>query len=74
MTGVQTCALPICGDYDSSKEEQKLIMEINKYLGNEISVKIEYADTIQKTKNGKLRLVISEVKKHETDNTRPEER
>lgn len=62
------------GDYDSSKEEQKLIMEINKYLGNEISVKIEYADTIQKTKNGKLRLVISEVKKHETDNTRPEER
>lgn len=47
--------------YDKNSEEETLIRETKKRLGNDINILIEYLDSIPKTNSGKLRFVISDV-------------
>jgi phenylacetate-CoA ligase len=49
-------------NYDKKKQEELLIRETKKRLGNYINISIEYIDHIPRTKSGKLRFVISDVK------------
>ena len=46
-----------------TQDEKKILGSIRAYLGEKISIKIEYVDEILKTSNGKLRLVISSIAK-----------
>ena len=48
-------------NYDKNSEEETLIRETKKRLGNDINILIEYLDSIPKTNSGKLRFVISDV-------------
>ncbi len=47
--------------YDGLGEEKRLLAEARKRLGNEMTIKIEYADHIPRTPSGKLRFVVSHV-------------
>lgn len=49
------------GIYYSEKDENKLISNLQKRIGYSEDINIEYVDEIAKTKNGKLRFVISEM-------------
>jgi phenylacetate-CoA ligase len=49
-------------NYDKVNQEKSVIFETRKRLGNEINISIEYLRQIPKTKSGKLRFVISEIK------------
>jgi len=53
-------------DYDKGKDEKMLLNETRKRLGNVIAIDIEYSDEIQKTKTGKVRFVISDLKENKT--------
>lgn len=46
--------------YDEN-EEQKVIDSIRLRLPQEVSIHIEYVDKIERTKNGKIRYIISEI-------------
>ena len=41
--------------------ERRLLREMRKRLGNETAIRVEYTGRVQRTSNGKLRLVVSEV-------------
>ena len=43
--------------------EQRLLREMRKRVGNDTSIQVEYVPTLQRSSNGKLRLVISDVGK-----------
>lgn len=47
-------------DYDL-EEERDIIREISERLSCPMNIKVEYVEKIQRTKSGKLRLIISEV-------------
>jgi phenylacetate-coenzyme A ligase PaaK-like adenylate-forming protein len=47
--------------YDKEKEEDKLLTEARKRLGEEITIDIEYMNAIPRTVSGKLRFVVSDV-------------
>ena len=49
-------------NYDKVNQEKSVISETRKRLGEEIEISIEYLEQIPKTKSGKLRFVISEIK------------
>jgi phenylacetate-CoA ligase len=49
-------------NYDLNNQEKLIIEETKKRLGNDIHISIEYMNQIPKTKSGKLRFVISNVK------------
>lgn len=49
-------------NYDNINQEKTVLSETRKKLGNSIKVKIEYIERIPKTKSGKLKFVISDVK------------
>jgi phenylacetate-CoA ligase len=49
--------------YEETNTESKLIIELKKRLGIEMIILIEYLEIIPKEKSGKLRFVISEIKK-----------
>ena len=46
-----------------AQDEKKILKSIKSYLGEKISIKIEYVDKILKTSSGKLRLVVSKIAK-----------
>ena len=46
----------------NDQDEKKLVNEIENKIGQNINYRINYKDEIEKTKNGKLRFVISEIK------------
>jgi phenylacetate-CoA ligase len=48
--------------YDEIRQEQRLRLEAEKRLGKDIHISVDYIDKIPRTKSGKLRFVISEVK------------
>jgi len=48
--------------YDEKNEEENLIYEINSRFKNKINFKIMYVKKIDRTKSGKLRFVISNIK------------
>jgi len=48
-------------NYYNVNQEKALIKETRKRLGSEIEIDIQYYEKIQRTKSGKLRLVISEI-------------
>ncbi len=64
--------------YDAAGEEERMMAEARKRLGNEIRVDIEYVETIPRTRSGKLRLVVSEISDgriaHEADPSEPQVR
>ena len=45
----------------NDQDEKKLVNEIENKIGQNINYRINYKDEIKKTKNGKLRFVISEI-------------
>lgn len=47
-------------DY-SKQDESKLCQDIEAYLGGRISFQMKYVDTIPKTKNGKMKFIVSEL-------------
>ena len=47
-------------EYDI-KDEKKLLNEARIRLGKEIVIDIEYVESIERTKQGKLRFVISKI-------------
>lgn len=49
-------------EYDDSKQEVLLISEARKRFGSGINLLIEYVENIERTRSGKLRFVISEIK------------
>lgn len=49
-------------NYDLNHQEKLVLNETKKRLGNDIHISIEYLKQIPRTKSGKLRFVISEVK------------
>lgn len=51
------------GKHYSDKDEALMLNSLKKRLGENINIKFEYMDGIPRTKNGKLRLVISELNK-----------
>ena len=48
--------------YDIYNEEEKLLFEISTRFENRINYRIDYVDKIKRTKSGKLRFVISNIK------------
>lgn len=48
--------------YDHVNQEKQVISETKKRLGNGIDIKIEYVNHIPRTKSGKLKFVVSDVK------------
>jgi phenylacetate-CoA ligase len=50
-----------CSDYSLS-DEKKLLQEIRQRIDGSVSVSINYVDAIERTKSGKLRFVISDIK------------
>lgn len=50
------------GPYYSKDDENLLIKESTERFGKDVNVSIKYTDKIQRTKSGKLRLVISDIK------------
>jgi phenylacetate-CoA ligase len=49
-------------EYDKSNQHELVMNETQKRLGKEIKIEIEYFDRIPRTKSGKLKFVISQVK------------
>lgn len=49
-------------NYDSNNTEKKLLNESRKRLGNSIKIEFDYVKQLQRSKTGKLRFVISEIK------------
>lgn len=49
-------------NYDKVNQEKSVFSETRKRLGDDINITIEYFEKIPKTKSGKLRFVISEIK------------
>jgi phenylacetate-CoA ligase len=49
-------------NYDLNNQEKSVLQETKKRLGNDIHISIEYLEQINRTKSGKLRFVISDVK------------
>ena len=49
-------------NYQETKDKNKIIKEVRKRLGNEINLELVYYDNIPKTRSGKLRFVISDIK------------
>ena len=47
--------------YDKSKDEIALLSETRKRLGHEIKIDVNYVDDLPRTKNGKLRFVVSDI-------------
>jgi phenylacetate-CoA ligase len=47
--------------YDECREEVRLLREARMRLGAETCISVEYVDTIEKTRSGKLRFVVSDV-------------
>lgn len=45
----------------AERDEKKLLDEIEKFLGEEMQSDIEYVDSLQRGKTGKLRFVVSEI-------------
>lgn len=48
-------------DYDAANEENLLLSESRKRLGNDIKIDIRYVDSIERTQAGKLRFVVSSL-------------
>ncbi|MCP9451547.1 MAG: hypothetical protein NNA23_02570 [Nitrospira sp.] len=48
------------GDYYKATDEQMLIRELRKRLGQDIAISIQYTESIQRSRSGKLRLVVRE--------------
>ena len=48
--------------YDKYDEEKKLVNEARKRLGDNIDIKFNYVENLQRSKTGKLRFVISNLK------------
>jgi phenylacetate-CoA ligase len=42
-------------------DEKKLLVEAHRRLGEETAIEVQYLDSLQKTKSGKLRFVISDI-------------
>ncbi|ASD68098.1 hypothetical protein B1L02_14495 [Pseudoalteromonas piscicida] len=58
----------VCSDlWEESKHYSELLREFRSRLGDDLDISIECVDRIQRTKSGKLRFVISEVNKVETN-------
>jgi phenylacetate-CoA ligase len=55
-------------NYDANKVEYKLLNEAKKWLGSDINIHISYLEEIPKTRSGKLRLVVSDIKENNLDN------
>ena len=49
-------------DRYSDNDEKKLLAAFNERLGDQVTIKIEYVDSIPKTKSGKFKWVISKIK------------
>lgn len=49
-------------DYDKVNQEKDIIIETRKRLGKDIDIRIEYLEHLSRTRSGKLKFVISEVK------------
>jgi phenylacetate-CoA ligase len=47
--------------YEEAGEEQRLLAEARIRLGSDIRIRIEYVDSIPRTKTGKLRFVVSDI-------------
>lgn len=66
--------------YDESGEERRMIEEARRRLGSEIDIDVEYLNQIPRTKAGKLRFVLSDLKNmriaadHEPNTSKPENR
>lgn len=45
----------------AEQDERALRQELAKHLGNKIKIQIQYTDSIPRTKNGKMRLVVSQL-------------
>ncbi len=57
---VQICVVKGRG-YDEANEEKLLLSESRKRLGNDIAIEIQYVDSIERTRSGKLRFVVSNL-------------
>jgi phenylacetate-CoA ligase len=47
--------------YDECGEESQLLLETRKRLGHDINIQIRYVNSIERTKSGKLRFVVSNL-------------
>jgi phenylacetate-CoA ligase len=56
------------GKHFSEKDEVAIFTEVYKRLGKEIRVQVEYVDSIPRSKNGKLRFILSEIDKGKLNN------
>jgi phenylacetate-coenzyme A ligase PaaK-like adenylate-forming protein len=43
------------------KDENKLILDIHKYMGQSFKIELKYVDKIPRERNGKFRQIVSEV-------------
>ena len=48
-------------EHYSEKDEITVMAELRKRLGNRMIIRYNYVDAIKRTKNGKLRFVVSEL-------------
>jgi phenylacetate-CoA ligase len=53
----------------NKKEEQCILNEARARLGAEINIYFEYVDDIPRTKNGKFRFIVSNVRKKDIFST-----
>ncbi len=49
----------------SEKDEQRLYSELVKRVGRDTEISIEYVNELKRSKSGKLRFVISDIKEEQ---------
>jgi phenylacetate-CoA ligase len=52
----------VCGVNYSENDEKRLIQEVRKRVGNYADILIEYTEKLERSRTGKLRFVVSEIK------------